>query len=177
MSRIGKKPIEIPSGVTVTVADGTVKVKGAKHEMVVPLVANITARVEGTTLIFERGGETGDVRAAHGLCRALARNAVVGVSAGFSRRLEVIGIGYRAEVKGKSLVLNLGYSHPIEFPIPADVNITVDKDNKITLSGHDKGRIGQVAAIIRGFRPPDRYKGKGVRFEGEHVAIKEGKSA
>lgn len=177
MSRIGKKPIEIPSGVTVTVADGLVKVKGAKHQLTVPLVPHISAKIEDNILTFERDGESGDVRAAHGLCRALARNAVVGVSSGFSRRLEVIGIGYRAEVKGKLLVLNLGYSHPVEFAIPDDVAITVDKDNKITLSGHDKGRIGQVAAIIRGFRPPDRYKGKGVRFEGEHVAIKEGKSA
>jgi large subunit ribosomal protein L6 len=177
VSRIGKKPIQIPSGVTVSIADGIVKVKGAKHELSVPLVNQITASIDQGNLIFERHGETGDVRAAHGLCRALARNAIVGVSTGFTRRLEILGVGYRAEVKGKTLVLNLGYSHPVEFPIPDDVGISVEKDGKITLSGFDKGRIGQVAAIIRGFRPPDRYKGKGVRFEGERVALKEGKSA
>jgi large subunit ribosomal protein L6 len=117
------------------------------------------------------------VRARHGLLRALAGNMVTGVSTGFTKRLEVQGVGFRAEVKGKSLVMNLGYSHQIDFPVPDDVAIAVEKDGKIAVSGIDRARVGQVAADIRSFRKPDRYKGKGVRYVGEHIALKEGKSS
>lgn len=177
MSRVGKKLIELPKGVTVTVAPGSVTVKGPKGTLESVVPEFISAKVEGNILVFERSGEDRVSRSNHGLARALARNAVVGVSEGFSRRLEIQGVGYRAEVKGKNLVLNLGYSHLIEFPIPADIQISVDKDNKITIGGISRDRVGQVAANLRSYRPPDRYKGKGVRYEGEHIALKEGKSA
>jgi large subunit ribosomal protein L6 len=178
MSRIGKKPIVIPAGVTVTLGTTELSVKGPKGELKVPMQDQVTATIQEGQLVFERHSEVGPVRAAHGLCRALARNAIQGVSAGFTRKLLVQGIGYKTELQGSTLVLNLGYSHPIRFPIPKDVQIAVEgKDNSISVSGSDRGRVGQVCAIIRGFRPPDRYKGKGVRYEGEHVALKEGKSA
>jgi large subunit ribosomal protein L6 len=177
MSRVGKRPIELPKGVTVSVAGSTVTVKGPKGTLETVVPASVSAKVEGNQLVFERAGEDRVARANHGLARALARNAVVGVSEGFTRRLEIQGVGYRAEVKGKNLVLSLGYSHPIEVPIPADIQISVDKDNKITIGGISRDRVGQVAANLRSYRTPDRYKGKGVRYEGEHVALKEGKSA
>lgn len=177
MSRIGKKPIAIPAGVIVSLNGQAITVKGPKGELVAPIAADITARVDNSQLLFERANDLGPVRARHGLMRALVRNMVVGVSQGFTRRLEIQGIGYRAEVKGKTLVLNLGYSHPVEYAIPADVTITVDKDGKITISGANRERVGQVAANIREFRKPDRYKGKGIRYEGERIAIKEGKSS
>jgi large subunit ribosomal protein L6 len=177
MSRIGKKPIAIPAGVTVTVSGSQVDVKGPKGSLSLALIDGITAAVEEDNLVFSRADESRPSRANHGLMRSLANNMVVGVTSGFSRRLEVRGIGYRADVKGKKLVMNLGYSHLIEFEIPSDVAIEVDKNNTITVSGIDKARVGQVAANIRGFRPPDRYKGKGVRYEGEHVSLKAGKSA
>lgn len=176
MSRIGKKPITIPTGVAVSIADKVVKVKGPKGELSMPLVEGVSAIVEGNALSFERANDSGTIRARHGLMRALARNMVEGVTQGFTRKLEVQGIGYRAEVKGKTLLLNLGYSHPIEFAIPADISISVEKDGKISISGADKGRVGQIAAIIREYRSPDRYKGKGIRYEGEVVRRKEGKS-
>lgn len=177
MSRIGKQPISIPAGVTIKIDGNVVAAKGPKGELTTKLMDGITARIEGGTVVFERGGEDRTSRANHGLMRSLANNMVVGVSKGFEKRLLVQGIGYRAEVKGKQLVLNLGYSHPIEFDIPGDVQIAVDRDNKITVTGIDKSRVGQVAANIRDYRKPDRYKGKGVRYEGEHVALKAGKSA
>ncbi len=177
MSRIGKKPIQIPAGVHVSVAGGVVNVKGPKGELKLDLAPTVSAKIDQDGLVFERSGEGGKVRAMHGLMRALASNMVVGVSTGFTRKLEIQGIGYRAEVKGKSLFLNLGYSHQVEYPIPSDVQISVDKDGKILLSGAAKDRVGQVAANIRAFRRPDHYKGKGVRFEGEYIALKEGKSS
>lgn len=177
MSRIGKKAIPLPSGVSATVAGQVVKVKGSKGELSLSLLDGVSARVEGAELVFERSSEAGQVRARHGLLRALAGNMVTGVSAGFTKRLEVQGVGFRAEVKGKSLVMNLGYSHQIDFPVPDDVQIAVEKDGKIAVSGIDRARVGQVAADIREFRKPDRYKGKGVRYVGEHIALKEGKSS
>lgn len=177
MSRIGKQPVTIPSGVTVSVTNGTVAVKGPKGELKLDLVDPITAKVEGSEVIFERPNDSRTARSLHGLMRSLASNMVTGVSEGFEKKLEVQGIGYRADVKGKNLVMNLGYSHLIEYPIPADIDISVDKANVITVSGIDKARVGQVAANIRAFRSPDRYKGKGVRYQGEYVALKAGKSA
>jgi large subunit ribosomal protein L6 len=177
VSRIGKKPIAVPAGVAVSIADQVVTIKGPKGELKLPVVPEVEVKLEGGALVFHRSSESGVVRAKHGLMRALARNMVEGVSTGFTRKLVIQGIGYRAEVKGKNLVLNLGYSHPIEFSIPSDVQISVDKDGKISISGADRARVGQIAAIIREYRSPDRYKGKGIRYEGEHIALKEGKSA
>lgn len=177
MSRIGKSPIKIPSGVTVSVADRNIKVKGPKGELSLDLVERIDAAVENDELVLTRGGEDKQTRAFHGLMRAHASNMVQGVTEGFSKVLEVQGVGYRADVRGANLVLNLGYSHPIEYAIPSDIKIEVSKDNKITVSGIDRARVGQVAADIRAFRSPDRYKGKGVRYLGERIILKAGKSA
>lgn len=177
MSRVGKKPIELPKGVTVAIDGAALSVKGPKGELSTNLAELVSAEVEGTTLTLVRADESRTARANHGLSRAILQNMVTGVSAGFDKKLEVRGVGYRAEVRGASLVMNLGYSHPIDFPIPADVKIAVDKDNVITVSGIDKARVGQVAANIRQFRAPDRYKGKGVRYQGEHILLKAGKSA
>ncbi len=177
MSRIGKSPISLPAGVTASVSQGAVKVKGPKGELSQAIPAKVSARLDGQTLVFEREGDDRFARSNHGLVRALVRNMVQGVSTGFTKKLEVQGIGYRAEIKGKNLVLNLGYSHLIEFPIPADIQISVEKDGSIHVAGISRDRVGQVAANIRSYRPPDRYKGKGVRYAGEHVALKEGKSA
>jgi large subunit ribosomal protein L6 len=177
MSRIGKKPIEIPAGVTVRIEGSSVFVKGPKGELSMELVPLISASLDGSVLTFSRENESRSARANHGLMRANANNMVVGVTAGFSKKLEVKGVGYRADVKGKNLVLNLGYSHLIEYPIPSDIQIEADKNNTITVSGIDKARVGQVAANIRDYRKPDRYKGKGVRYLGEYIALKAGKSA
>ncbi len=177
MSRIGKMPVTIPAGVTVTITGADLAVKGPKGSLGLSLMDGITARQQENELIIERGSEDRTTRANHGLMRSLSHNMVVGVTQGFQKALLVQGIGYRADVKGKMLVLNLGYSHQIEYPIPDDIKISVDRDNKITITGIDKARVGQVAANIRDFRKPDRYKGKGVRYEGEHVSLKAGKSA
>lgn len=176
MSRVGKKVIQIPAGVTASIAGSTVSVKGPKGELSAIIPGRVTASLQGSELTFARDGEDNEARSNHGMIRALTANMVTGVSKGFSRRLEVQGVGYRAEVKGKLLVLNLGYSHPVEFAIPSDIQIQTDKDNKITVSGIDRARVGQVAADIRAFRKPDRYKGKGIRHEGEVILLKEGKS-
>jgi len=163
--------------VTIHIAGQDLAVKGPKGELHVALVPEIGASLEGDVLVFSRSGETSSVRASHGLMRALTSNAVKGVTTGFSKKLEVTGIGYKADVRGSKLVLNLGYSHQIEFPIPHGITVAVDKDNKVTVSGIDKGQVGQVAADIRDLRKPDRYKGKGVRYEGEYINLKAGKSA
>jgi len=177
MSRIGKKIISLPANVQAQISAGTIKVKGPKGELSVDVVENISASLEGTTLTFTRTGETTAVRAAHGLMRALTQNMITGVTTGFSKKLEIQGVGFKAEVKGKTLVMALGYSHPINFEIPADIQIVVDKDGKLLVTGIDKARVGQVAANLREFRTPDRYKGKGIRYEGEHISLKAGKSA
>jgi large subunit ribosomal protein L6 len=177
VSRIGKKPVSLPDGVRAVVRDDVLEIAGPRGLLSLTVVDGVSVLVEGGQVLVQRAGDSGDLRSKHGLVRALVRNMVEGVSGGFTRRLEIQGIGYRAEVKGSVLVLSLGYSHAVEFPIPSDVRVAVEKDGKVAISGADKGRVGQVAAIIRRFRPPDRYKGKGVRFEGERVILKEGKSA
>ncbi len=177
MSRVGKNPVVIPNGVTVTIADGTVSVKGPKGELKQPLVHGITASVEDGALLVARPDESKQSRSSHGLVRALVKNMVTGVSTGFERKLEIVGVGYRAEVKGSQLVMNLGYSHPIEYDIPKGVAVAVDKQNVISIQGIDKQQVGQVAAEVRAFRSPDSYKGKGVRYQGEYIRIKTGKSA
>lgn len=177
MSRIGKLPVSIPDKVTVKVSGGAVQVKGPKGELAHPIVANIAVALEDGKVVVTRNGEDNATRAAHGLMRAAIGNMVKGVTKGFEKKLQVIGIGYRAEVKGKNLVMNLGYSHPVEFPMPQGIAIEVDKENKITVTGIDKKQVGQVAAIIRKFRAPDHYKGKGIRYVDEYVRLKAGKTA
>lgn len=177
MSRIGKSPITVPSGVTATFKDGMVNVKGPKGSLDAKLVAHIDGSVEDGNIVFTRADESRTARANHGLMRALVNNMVQGVTEGFSKKLSIIGIGYRADVRGSTLVMNLGYSHPIEYAIPSGISIEVDKQNNVTVSGIDKQQVGQTAAEIRAFRKPDHYKGKGVRYADEYIRIKAGKSA
>jgi large subunit ribosomal protein L6 len=177
MSRIGKMPVPVPNGVSVQIADGQVRVRGPKGELQQAVPAHVQVLSEAGRVVVTREGEHRQARANHGLTRALIRNMVVGVTQGFEKRLEVVGVGYRAEIKGKNLVLNLGYSHPIEYNIPAGVTIVVDKAGAITVSGISKQQVGEVSADIRSYRRPDAYKGKGVRYTGEYIRIKAGKSA
>lgn len=176
MSRIGNQPVKLPSGVTFVSAGGEVQVKGPKGTLSRKVATGISFRQEGSSLVLERADESPTVRANHGLMRSLVNSMVLGVSSGFQRRLEIIGVGYKAEVKGQTLVMSLGYSHPVEYPFPPGISISVEKNTKVMVSGIDKEQVGQVASELRGFRPPDSYKGKGVRYEGEHVRIKAGKS-
>jgi large subunit ribosomal protein L6 len=177
MSRIGKKPIEVPPKVKVNVgAEGAVTVEGPKGKLSWNLPKAVRARVEGSTVAVERDSETRQVRALHGLSRALLANMVTGVNLGFKKELEIQGVGFKAVVQGQKLNLSLGKSHPILFPIPADVKITVAENTKITIEGVDKHLVGQTAADIRSFYPPEPYKGKGIRYAGEQVRRKEGKT-
>lgn len=174
MSRIGNKPILIPAGVKVQLKDGVVDVQGPKGKMNVRLPNGIRFEQKDSTLVAKR--ETEEHRALHGLARALVANAVTGVTTGFKKDLDIVGVGYRAEVKGKNVVLALGYSHPIEFPIPEGIQISVDKQTHLTVTGADKNQVGQVAANLRRLRPPDPYKQKGVRITGERLKKKAGKA-
>lgn len=178
MSRIGKNPVAFDSKVTVTVTPkNEVVVKGAKTSMTVPMLSQIKAKVEAGKVTLTRANDEKDTRALHGLYRALIQNAVVGVSEGFTKSLTLQGVGYRASVAGKKLELSLGYSHPINYDIPAGIEIKVDKQTTVLVTGADKALVGQVAAKIRGFRPPEPYLGKGVRYTDEKLRRKEGKSA
>ena len=177
MSRIGNKPVALPSGVSVTANDGTLTVKGPKGQLSQKIAEGITFDIEGDVTKVNRSNDSKPYRANHGLMRALLNNMVTGVSKGFERKLVINGVGYKASTQGNKAVFNLGYSHPIEFPFPEGVTISVDKNTSVTVSGIDKEKVGQAAAEIRGFRPPDSYKGKGVRYEGEYVRLKAGKSA
>lgn len=178
MSRIGKKPITVPSGVDVVVGGGVVKVKGPKGSLSRKIAHGVSFEREGDVIRVVRANNSGPVRAAHGLMRALVANMVQGVTQGFTKELEIIGVGYKAETKGRTLVMNLGYSHPINYPFPEGIEIVVNpKDRtKVAVQGIDKETVGQVAAELRGYRPPDSYKGKGVRYVGETVRLKAGKS-
>ncbi len=177
MSRIGKLPIKVPAGVTVDLGGDSVSVKGPKGALSQVLPSSVSVSLEAGEVVVSRADEGKVARANHGLTRALLANMVKGVSDGFERRLQVEGTGFRAEVKGRQLVLTLGYSHPVDYAIPAGIEIVVDKQTKIVVKGTDKQQVGQVAANIRSFRSPDSYKGKGIRYEGEQLRIKEGKSA
>jgi large subunit ribosomal protein L6 len=176
MSRIGKKPIRIPQGVTVKVEGNTVAVQGPKGKLDTELPTGITVQQKDGIIVAVR--ENDSQAALHGLARALVNNAVEGVTKGWTRELEIVGIGYRAEMKGKTMVVfNLGYSHPIEYPLPTGVDATVDpKQTKIALTGIDRQKVGQVAAEMRSLRPPDPYKNKGVRYAGERLKKKVGKT-
>jgi large subunit ribosomal protein L6 len=186
MSRIGNKSVAIPSGVTVEITHstgsghgGSVSVKGPKGELKYEFLPEVMVAIEGTDVLVTRKKDTKDARARHGLTRALVANMVKGVSVGYAKQLEIIGVGYKAAFKGKTLVLNLGYSHPIDFSIPANIEITQDEKNKniLFIRGADKHLVGQVAAQIRQLRPPEPYKGKGIRYSDEHVRRKVGKAA
>lgn len=176
MSRIGKMPVPIPSGVTVDVNDGVVRAKGPKGELTQKLRPEVTLAVEDGEVRLERGSDTKADRAFHGLMRALVANMVHGVSEGFQKSLELQGVGYRAEKKGNTLVLNVGYSHQVEYPEPDGVSISTPSPTQIVVEGADKQKVGQAAAEIRSVRPPEPYKGKGIRYQGEHVRRKAGKT-
>jgi large subunit ribosomal protein L6 len=175
MSRIGKKAVPLPKGVTASVEGKTVKVKGPKGELKVTLVEEVDAAVDehGVTLTPRKDMER--AAAMWGMSRTLVNNLVVGVTQGFTSKLEIQGVGYRAAVQGKNLNLQLGFSHDVAYPIPAGISITAEKPTLLTVSGIDKQLVGQVAAEIRAYRKPEPYKGKGVRYEGEYVRRKEGK--
>ncbi len=175
MSRIGKKPVALPKGVTASVEGQTVKVKGPKGELSVNLVSEVTASVDDKGIHVTPRKEMERAPQMWGLSRTLVNNLVTGVTQGFTQKLEIQGVGYRAAVQGKVLNLQLGYSHDVPYAIPPGISIVTEKPTSIAISGIDKQLVGQVAAEIRGWRPPEPYKGKGVRYEGEYVRRKEGK--
>jgi large subunit ribosomal protein L6 len=175
MSRIGKKPIDLPAGASIQMEGLTAVVKGPKGSLRVPLPAGISLeRKDGHVLL---GRERDEQAALHGLSRSLVANAVKGVTDAFETHLDIVGIGYRAERKGEKVVLALGYSHPIEFSLPAGVDVAVDKQTHMVVKGADRQQVGQVAANLRGLRPPDPYKNKGIRYTGERLKKKVGKAA
>jgi large subunit ribosomal protein L6 len=177
MSRIGKKPVPIPQGVKVQVTDGVVRAEGPKGKLAQTIPAPLSARLDGNALVIARPDDDRRVRALHGLTRALVANMVSGVKDGFERRLEIVGIGYRAQMQGKAIQLVLGYSHPVVFPLPEGITAEVDKQTAIVLRGADKALLGQTAAKLRALRKPDPYKGKGIRYADEYVRRKVGKKA
>jgi large subunit ribosomal protein L6 len=174
MSRIGHKPIPLPQGVKIALQGGSVDVQGPKGKLTVAVPHGIKFEQKDGVLTATRQSE--EQRALHGLARALVANAVHGVTQGFKKDLDIVGVGYRAEVKGKAVAFALGKSHPIEFPIPEGIQIAVEKQTHIVVSGADKGRVGQVAADLRALRPPDPYKQKGIRITGERLKKKAGKA-
>ena len=183
MSRIGKKPIKVPAGVKVQIREGLVEVEGKKAKLASPIPEGIRFELKGDELVAYRDSNLRPLPAYHGLARALAANNVLGVTQGFTKELDLVGIGYKAEAKAKSVTMSLGYSHPIEFRIPEGISVKVDKQTKalqnyvatLTISGADKQLVGQVAADIRALRRPDSYKGKGIRYVNEVVRLKVGK--
>lgn len=176
MSRIGKKPIPVPAGVTVTVDGNVVQVKGPKGQLTRTVRPEISVKVDDGTVTLERASEAKQHRAYHGLTRALLANMVQGVTGGYRKQLDIIGVGYRAEKKGENLVLTVGYSHQVVYPQPAGITITTPSPISVVVEGIDKEKVGQVAAEIRSVRPPEPYKGKGIRYTGEQVRRKAGKA-
>lgn len=176
MSRIGKQPIAVPGGVNITLEPGAVKVKGPKGTLAAAVSPLVELKVEGATLNVTRREDSREARSVHGLTRKLVANMVTGVSEGFRRVLEINGVGYRAEAKGNALQLALGYSHPIVFPLPQGVQAKVDKQTVVTLEGADRQVLGETAAAIRKLRPPEPYKGKGIKYAEEKIRRKAGKA-
>jgi large subunit ribosomal protein L6 len=182
MSRIGKKPISIPKNVKVNVKDGVIEVTGPKGTLTTNVPAGISFRVDGDQLIAER--ESDDHAALHGLARALVQNAVTGVTDGYTRQLDIVGVGYKVELQKSRIIFNLGYSHPIEFPLPKGIDVKIERVNKpiqqyqttLTVTGISKQQVGQVSADMRSLRRPDPYKGKGVRYADETLKLKPGKT-
>jgi large subunit ribosomal protein L6 len=178
MSRIGRSPVYFDDKTQVTVTPSNeVVVKGAKSTLAIKMLSEVSAKVDGKKVVLTRNSETSEARALHGLYRAMVQNAVSGVSKGFTKVLELHGVGYRANLAGKKLELSLGFSHPIVFDIPEGIEIKVEKQTTITVAGANRATVGEVAAKIRGFRPPEPYLGKGVRYQAEHIRKKAGKSA
>jgi large subunit ribosomal protein L6 len=177
MSRIGKQPIAVPSGVEVTIEPELVRVKGPKGELSERVNRDMDVKQENGEILVARPTDRGDHRALHGLTRSLIANMVEGVTNGFEKRLEIQGVGYRAQLQGKKLVLALGYSHPVEMDAPDGIDFEVPQPTRVIVRGISKQAVGEVAANIRKARPPEPYKGKGIRYEGEHVARKVGKRA
>jgi large subunit ribosomal protein L6 len=177
MSRIGKKPIVVPQGVKVAMEENTVLVEGPKGKLSQVIPSGLSVKMDNGVLTVDRGSDQREVRALHGLVRSLLANMVHGVKDGFERKLEIVGIGYRAQLQGKNLQLALGYSHPVIFPLPDGVQAEVDRQVSITLRGADKALLGQLAAKLRALRKPDPYKGKGIKYAGEHIRRKVGKKA
>jgi large subunit ribosomal protein L6 len=176
MSRIGRKPISVPSGVKVRIEGGVFTAEGPKGKVVQDLAAGIGVEANDNQLQVTRQDDERQTRARHGLMRALLANAVQGAAQGFSRTLDIVGVGYRAEVKGRELHMALGYSHPVVYALPAGIDVAVEKNTRLTVSGANRQQVGQVAAEIRGLRPPDPYKGKGVRYSDERLKLKVGKA-
>ncbi len=176
MSRIGKKPIPLPKGVNVTVRDSAVEIKGPKGTLTQRLPPGVRFEVQGETLVASTVREDPELGKFHGLARSLVANAVAGVTGGFKKELDIVGVGYRAEVKGKQVVFALGYSHPIVVDVPPGIDVAVDKQTHVTVTGIDRQLVGQVAANIRRLRKPDPYKQKGVRYTGEVLKKKVGKT-
>jgi large subunit ribosomal protein L6 len=177
MSRIAKQPVKLPQGVAATIAADAVTVKGAKGALTMKIAEGVTVSQKDQVLqvAVAAGKVTGERIAAAGATRANLANMVTGVSKGFERKLELVGVGYRAAVQGKALNLTLGFSHPVAFPVPEGISIETPSQTEIVVKGTDRQKVGQVAAVIRGYRPPEPYKGKGVRYAGEKIVMKEGK--
>lgn len=177
MSRIGKNPVDIPKGVTVSKSGNTIKVKGPKGELQERLHSNISVEVKENEVIVSRPDDTKTNKSLHGLTRAIIQNMVIGVTSNYSKSLEIVGVGFRAELKGKNLLLNIGYSHPIYFMPPDGITFAVPAPTQIIISGISKQLVGQVAAKIRSLRKPEPYKGKGIKYSDEHIQRKAGKTA
>jgi len=176
MSRVGRKVISVPKGVNVTIGKEQVAVKGPKGELKRAVPAGVSVKLSGQELHVERADDSRENRAKHGMLRALVANMVKGVTEGFERQLEINGVGYRADVAGQKLNMALGFSHPVVFAIPQGIDVAVEKNTRITVSGPDRQQVGQVASEIRNLRPPDPYKGKGVRYSDERLRLKVGKA-
>ena len=177
MSRIGRKPVSIPQGVEVNLDGVVIRAEGPKGKLMQPVPAGLSAKLENNQLVISRSGDDRKTRALHGLARALVANMVTGVKDGFERKLEIVGIGYRAQLQGRVITLALGYSHPVLFPLPEGVTAEIERQVSITLRGADKAVLGQTAAKLRALRKPDPYKGKGIRYANEVVRRKVGKKA
>jgi large subunit ribosomal protein L6 len=177
MSRIGRQPVSIPQGVKVSIDGAVVRAEGPKGKLMQPVPAGLSAKLENNQLVVSRSGDDRKMRALHGLARALVANMVTGVKDGFERKLEIVGIGYRAQLQGRAIQLALGYSHPVIFALPEGVTAEIDRQVSITLRGADKAVLGQTAAKLRALRKPDPYKGKGIRYANEVVRRKVGKKA
>jgi len=176
MSRVGKQPVPIPEGTKVEIQEDKIQVEGPKGKLSSPLFPGIKAELVDNQILFTRASDSPQHRSLHGLCRTLAQNAVTGVSAGFSKNLEIVGVGYRAKLDKNKLELNIGYSKPVIYEIPDDIEIVLEKPTLISVRGIDKQRVGQEAYKIRSFRKPDPYKLKGIRYVGEHLIKKERKA-
>lgn len=176
MSRIGKLPVKIPSGVTVSISDHTLSVKSGGSELTRQLNPEMTVKVSGDTVVVERPSESKLHRSLHGLTRTLVWNMIEGVSKGYEKQLELVGVGYRASRQGDALVINAGYSHPVRYPVPKGITIDVPEPTRINIKGANKEQVGQVAAEVRKIRPPEPYKGKGILYRGERIRRKAGKT-